>query len=488
MNLVKKAQSSIIWNTLFNIFKDIVNFCVMLILVRLLSPDDYGQFTLVTNIIGVIAAFSFQGLVSHAIQVRREDEVQWQIYFTAGRAIQFLLFVITNIIALALATFEEYVAIAPLIHLSSVLFLMEWPTEISIKMLERELDWKRRRLLHGLSLLVTSIIAIIMGLSGFGVYALIVPGLLINIPFIYDLFLRRKWRPTWEWNIEKIRPAFQFGLNRVGSGLIIKGRPLLETTAIVHILGFASAGFFGRVIGLGNLFTRRIAIQIMYAVYPVLTKIDKNTDKYRKMSGLVFRAVAWGSIPIGVIFSILAMPIVNTIYGDKWLSIVPLVPFAMIISVITALSHVLYTLLLGQDNQKKCLLLDIITLIFHIPILLFSISDGLYVYLQYLLLLEILIFVIATFWLSNTEGVRYKSILDSIVYAVLASFISASAFGGLFYVLGVNLDQFLTAFIFGIMFFIGYILSIRLFFLRSLNELLIVLPGRSKIRRVLYIK
>ena len=58
MNLVKKAQSSIIWNTLFNIFKDIVNFCVMLILVRLLSPDDYGQFTLVTNIIGVIAAFS----------------------------------------------------------------------------------------------------------------------------------------------------------------------------------------------------------------------------------------------------------------------------------------------------------------------------------------------------------------------------------------------------------------------------------------------
>ncbi len=91
----------------------------------------------------------------------------------------------------------------------SITFLLEWPCELRRKMIEREFDWKRLRLLEAIGLIAGALLALSMAWAGAGTYTLLVPGMLVTLPFIYDLFVIEKWRPTWSWSWDRYRPAWR---------------------------------------------------------------------------------------------------------------------------------------------------------------------------------------------------------------------------------------------------------------------------------------
>lgn len=486
--LAHKAKLSVLWNTGFNLFRDALQFGVMLVLVRLLNPEAYGQFGMANSVIGFISVFAFQNFISHTIQVRNEEDVHYQDQFTAGAFIQIGLFVLTNIVAVGLRFFDDYSAVAPLIHVLSVTFLLEWPCELRRKMLERALDWKRLRLLHGLGLLASSILAVGMGFMGAGVYALVAPGLLVSAPFIYELFCTQQWRPNWQWDRTRFDQAFRFGLTRLGSGITAKIRPLLENGFIVHFLGYASVGFMGRAVGLSTMFCQRLAEQLMYAIYPVLTKVEPGTERYRRMGVLILRLVAWVALPTAVIFAVLAKPVVLTVYGDKWLNVVPLLPWAMFVGALVALFHTTYMLLLAHHGQKFCLQLDFVVLLGNLTALYFGLPFGLMVYLQCLVAIQLIGFIILFWGLCRVGGAQWSGLVMALlppVVSIIAAYVCSESF---FTIVRIDISGFFTALAYGAQFLLAYLITIRLLFLRPLNEILEYLPGKKMIRSVLFVE
>jgi PST family polysaccharide transporter len=486
--LAHKAKLSVIWNTGFNLFRDTLQFGVMLVLVRLLDPEAYGQFGMANSVIGFISVFAFHNFIAHTIQVRNEEDVHYQDQFTAGAFIQIGLFFLTNIVAVMLLFVDSYAAIAPLVHLLSLTFLLEWPCELRRKMLERALDWKRLRLLHGVGLLASSILAVGMGFMGAGVYALIAPGLLVTAPFIYELFFTQHWRPNWHLDRVRFAPAFRFGLARLGSGLTAKMRPLLENGLIVQMLGYASAGFLGRAMGLSTMFCQRLALQLMYAIYPVLTKVEPGTDRYQRMSGLILRLVAWVALPTAVIFAALAQPVVLTVYGDKWLEVIPLLPWAMFAGALAALFHTTYMLLLAHHGQKFCLQLDVAVLMATLAALYFGLPYGLTLYLQCLVLIQLVASFVLFWGLCRAGGASWSGLgmaLFPPAVGSIAAFVSCKM---LFHAAKIDASAFFAALCYGIQFMIIYCLVIRLLFLRPLNELIEYLPGKNMIRSVFFVR
>lgn len=487
MSLLSKAKQSVIWNTGFNLFRDILQFCVMLALVRLLEPDDYGKFTLATNVIGLISAFAFQNFIAHTIQVRKEEEVNYQLHFTVGGVIQFSLFIITNIVAMALRYWESYSDIAPLVHVLSITFLLEWPCELRRKILERKLDWRRLRVLHGIGLIASSILAVTMGFLGFGVYALVIPGLLVTIPFIYELFFIMGWRPTWEWNLEKFQSAYKFGVVRIGSSLTNKIRPLIESAVIVQSLGYASVGILGRAVGLAMMLCQKFTAQLMYAIYPVLTKVDPGTEKYRLMSALVLRFIAWFSIPIAVIFSIISEAVVIIIYGEKWTEIIPLLPWAMSAAAIGSLVHVIYNLLLAHEEHKKCMWMDLLFLIGNLGALIWMLPYGLDLYIIGLFILQIILFGIVCFWLIKAGGISMDGVIKALAPAmagVIGAYFICNILNQL---MELNISLLYPALIYAGIFFILYVCIIRLLFKATIVELVSFLPAKNQLLRLLLI-
>lgn len=487
--LGQKASSSVLWNAGFNLFRDVMQFVVMAVLVRLLAREAYGEFTLVTSIIGFITVFAFNNFVAYTLQVRDDRDTHYQEHFTAGGFFQISLFVLTNLLALGLRWIPKYAPVAPYVHAMSVLYLLDWPCEFRRKMLERRFDWKRLRLLHGVGILLNAAIAIGMALAGCGTYALVLPGLVVTFPYMWDLFVRERWRPTWAWSRELYAPAWKFGLTRIGSGMTSNGRQLLESGVLSGFLGFAALGVFNRSVGLAQLFCWRVAIQLMSAIYPVLTRVESGEKNLARVGGLVLRAVLWTVIPIAVSFGTLAQPVVQTVYGANWDEVIPLLPWTMGWGVSAALGHVSYMLLLARQQPHKCLAGDLIFLIGTGACLWLVLPQGTTFYLAAVAGVQLCMSALLLFWLRQAGGLSWSGMAEAVFPAVAAAVLSWLLASLAVRVLGPGgPDTFWRAVAWGVVFISSYVLVLRIGFVRQLTALVHYCPGRAPLARVLALR
>lgn len=485
-NLGGKARSAVIWNTGFNLFRDLLQFGSMLVLVRLLAPESYGQFAMVTSIMGFLSVLSHNNFIGHILQVKEEADLRYQEHFTAGAVIQGSLFLITNGVAFSLQCIHSYAPIAPLIHVMSVTFLLEWPCELRRKMLERELNWKRLRLLQILGLITGASLALFMGWAGAGTYTLLIPGMLVTLPFIYDLFIIEKWRPAWTWSWSSYREVWRFGLTRLGSGLVGSGRQLMETSVLTSVVGFAMLGIFGRSIGLAQLFCQKFASQLMYAIYPILTRIDGREGDPTRVGGLVLRIVAWTAMPIAVVFANLAAPVVRVVYGDNWTAVTPLLPWAMGWGVLGALSTATYMLLLAKQQSRLCFYADTGTLFYTVVSLTTALPHGLTVYIGVQSGFQLIAVGILSYWLWVHRALSLRGLFNAIFPPLLACLMAYGVLEFLIYVILDDVDfTMFSAIGWGSLFLIIYVVVLRLCFKIEIKELVNYFPMKQKIWRYL---
>ena len=488
MSFARKARSAVVWNSAFNLFRSLLQFGLMLVLVRLLKPAAYGEFALVTGIIGFLAIFSFDNFVGYTLLVRDDKEVRYQEQFTAGAAITLVLFIAANFVAFSLRWFPAYAPVAPLVHAMSFTFPLEWPCELRRKMLERDYDWKRLRLLHASGLILSAVLAIALGWYGAGAYALIIPGMTVTLPFIVDLFVVRRWRPEWSWSWQNYRDAWHFGVTRIGSGMAARGRQLVESSVLAKVLGFTLLGFFNRAIGLAIIFCQGVAAQLMYAIYPVLTRLDPSPGHVARVNGLVLRIIAWIVVPIAAAFAILAEPVVQTVYGLKWSAVAPLLPFAMLWGILAALSAVTDSLLLSRREPRRCLIADVIALAGTAILLLLLLRQGPKTYLAGLTLLYSLIVCLSLFWLIQIDALKIRGVFSAILPPIICCLISFLICEGGRRIFAAETTSFVSAAIYGTSFFVFYIAVLRILFARLLTELAAYLPARKYVDRVLILK
>ena len=485
------ARSSVIWNTGFNLFRDVTQFGQSVVLARLLLPEAYGQFALVTSSIGFLSIFTSKNFVAYTLQVKDDQETHYQDHFTSGAVFQMGAFFIANAIAVAVRYLPasesvDYASIALPIHVMSTTFLLEWPTEIRLKMLERALDWKRRRLLHAIGIVAGMPVAILFALLGFGVYTLLIPGMLVTIPFIYDLFVYAKFRPTWEWSWINYQDAFRFGLTRIGAGASSTGRQLLENAVFSATLGFATLGFVNRAVGISQLACGKIAHQLMYAIYPILTRLEAKTGKAALAGDLVMRVVAWAATPLACSFGLLGLPVIATVYGSQWLQSAVFLRWTLAWVATMALTQVAYALLLARQKAKLCMMADVAILIGTAICLFTLLQHGVTVYYAGLsgvnaITLCVLLRILLKNDAITTDGLARAfapPLVASTIAILIASLLPFDAFSN---------TAFLPAFVWGTTFFVIYVICLRVLFVSPLTELVSYFPARRTISRLLWL-
>jgi teichuronic acid exporter len=486
-NLGTKAKLSVLWNTGFNLFRDGLQFFVMLVLVRMISPSTYGVFALLSSVMTFIHVFSFNTFIQHVLQVREDSKINYQNHFTFGFFLQVFLFFATNIIAFLLYLFDFYSAISLYLHVLSFVFFFELFSELYRMQLQRELDWKRMRILHGIGLLIGSILSIIIAYNGGGIYALILPGFFSNIPFIYEILITKKFRPTWYWNYKEYKETLNFSAKRILSGLTTTGKPLLENSFFVSSLSYTELGFYNRAIGLATILIQKFSLQLTFAIYPVLTKVKPFTKQFRRISGLIIQFTAWFIIPLAYIVKVLNENLVVVLYGDNWLDVIPYLGLAAIIMALIATKHVIYSLLLSSHQEKICSIFDFVFLILSILTLLLVLPLGImnYLYAQITLLFFSVLFLII---ISTTkEIIKINDVYKSVLPPLLGILISHITCKVIFDISNFGNYPMLDLFVNGISLITVYVIVLRLLFKKDLISIINYLPFKKILMKILII-
>jgi O-antigen/teichoic acid export membrane protein len=484
-DLAKKARTAVAWTAGLNILRDVVQFVQMIIVVRLLPPEAYGKYGLSNNIIGFMMVFSAREFIAHTVLERDDEAVNYQEQFTAGSVIHGALFLIANAVAFSLRWFPSYAPVAPLLHLSSVLFLLDLPSELRIRMLERRMDWRRLRTVEGTGILLGAACTIVLAYAGAGAYALVFPLFLIPGAFATDLLIGERWRPTFQWSHERYRASRAFGTRRIVSLSIVVGTTLFESSVMARSVGFAVLGLFGRATGMATLFCQRISSLLTAAIYPVLARIPRRSDAYRRVSALVLRTVAWMVVPIAVGLSLVRQDVVTVMYGSRWLEVIPLVPLAMSGGVVLAIGAASYSLLLASQEARLCLYADAWRLIAMPATVLIAIPLGLQAYLLGLVAVHLVSTILTLNWLRQTGGISIGGIVSAIVPPFAASAVAVLTAESARVLALAPMPPFLRLAIYIPVFAATYLVVLRTAFSAPLREVIGYLPKANHVHRLL---
>ena len=482
-SLGASARAALLWGGGFTLLRDVAQFALMLILVRLLNPADYGTAAFVQSIVGFLSMISYSTFSLHALQIRDPETIDWQAHFSIATVLNGSVFCIVLLSAYGLSFTVTYRDVAwPLAALGAG-FLIEIPGTMRARMLEANHEWKRFRLQLGIGTLLGMSVGLTVALLGGGVWALILQPPMLGLPAAFDLLVLARFRPDFTWSWDRYRETIWFGLNRVSSGTVGRARSLNENMLLSSIFDLATLGFFTRANGLGNLLAGRIGSIAMTSLYPVVTRAERGSQRFRRLSTLALRGVCWATAPAVIFLSVAAHDIVLLLYGAKWQNVIPLLPLAAVASGTIGIWNALALLLLANEDTRAALLLDVVAALSAIALAFLLVPYGAIAYLGGLAVHAAIFVGITAVVLLKRRATSIAGVAVAIFPAIGGSLSGALAVVGLRACIGADLTLPLRILLEGATVGLTYLLTLRIFFAIPLAELLSVVPGGRTLAR-----
>ncbi|MGB5850306.1 MAG: lipopolysaccharide biosynthesis protein, partial [Ignavibacteriaceae bacterium] len=418
MKLKHKIFDGVVWNSIGLIIDDGLSIIVKLILARLLLPEDFGIIGFAIVFIGMIRVFSDMGMTAALIQRKDVDlePIDYDTAFWVGIAWGiFLAAILAFAVAPIAASFFNEPLLASIIPVLSISFVLKPLTTVHIVNITRELDFKRIVLPQNISRIIAAVIAIIMALTGYGVWSLVFQRVLTNLFLVFIYTFISPWRPQMRYSNVSFKKIFSFGIYTTGTRIFNYLTNNIDYLLIGKMLGAQSLGVYSLAYNLTYVVRGQIMNVVNKVFYPTYSKVQ---DDLLTIKRYYFKVVKYNCIviyPLMVGLILLAEPFVLIGLGEKWSeAVIPLqlMAGAGLVHLLTSSNTIL---LRGIGKPRLEMIMSVVkTVGVTVPfIVLGVIYYGVNGAAGGLLAAKIVIFFINNFTLRKVAGIKFLEILDN---------------------------------------------------------------------------
>jgi O-antigen/teichoic acid export membrane protein len=151
----------------------VTSWLMTLVVIRLLTPADYGLMGLVSLFTGFVAMFNELGMGAALVQTRRVTGTLLAELFGLVLLLQILFGLLILVTAAPVADFFGEPRLVPMLQVQSLQFLFYGFAVVPDALLMRRLDFQRKSLVETVAALLASGATLLLAFTGFGVWALI---------------------------------------------------------------------------------------------------------------------------------------------------------------------------------------------------------------------------------------------------------------------------------------------------------------------------
>ena len=201
-SLKEKTVKGLGWSALDNAARYGMQFCIGIVLARLLSPDDYGLLGLAGIFTVVCTALVNGGFTTALIRKKEVSDDDYNTVFICNLGMSLLLYAVTFICAPLIANFFERQELTALARVSSLGLIIGALGLVQQTRLTKRIDFKTQTKITIVASAVSGVAGIGMALAGFGVWALVTQQLMIQILETLQLYIYNRWLPRLRFSIE----------------------------------------------------------------------------------------------------------------------------------------------------------------------------------------------------------------------------------------------------------------------------------------------
>lgn len=325
------------WNYLAFGLRKLLNLITISILAHILVPENFGLVALAAVTMDYLSIFSDLGLGAALIQRKHSVEESANTAFVMNFLAGILLTIITFIIAPLAADFFRDEQVTTVLRWLGLTFFLASFGSVHNVLLQRELDFKKKIIPDLGNSIIKAIVSIVLALSGFGVWALVIGQLAGTGISSVLLWVVLPWRPRFRWNSGIAKELFRYGFSIMGSNALSIWEDSFDYLVIGRIYNSALLGIYTIAYRLPQMLVINILWVMTAVIFPAFSSLQDEKDALRKMFLSIVRYVELLVTPICIGMLVAADPIIRVAFGEQWIASIPVLRvlsiYALVISI-----------------------------------------------------------------------------------------------------------------------------------------------------------
>lgn len=351
-------RSALGWSFLNNMLGRLGSALVGILLARILAPADYGVYAVCLVVLAALLSLNELG-VSLAV-VRWPGDVQRiaPTVMTLALTSSSVLYVVCFALAPTVADALHAPQATNILRLLATAVLIDAVTAVPVGLMTRDFLQRRRLVIDSVALVTVSSVSIALAVQGYGPWSLAWGNLMGNL---VSAILITAWAPL------RIRPGFDravardllsFGLPLAGASVLAFAMLNIDYVVVGAVLGPVALGFYLLAFNLSSWPVNLVSAPVRRVAVPAFARLRDTGQE----SGLAFvRAsvlLLAATIPAVLLLALLAHPLVQLVYGGKWLPAADVLPLLAALALARVLSELTYDFLVAHARSRSNLVVQ----------------------------------------------------------------------------------------------------------------------------------
>ncbi len=301
-------------------FLFVVSMASMVVLARLLSPEDYGIVGMVAAVIGFLGLIKDSGLSAATIQRETVTKELVSTVFWINIALGVILTAFTSVLAPMLVAFYREPRLYGITVALAGSFLIDAAGAQHMALLRRQMRMNAIAAIDVVSNVICVIVGIVMALLGFEYWALVAMPLSRAFVNTLAVWIVEPWRPGLPRRGSGARSMLRFGGYLTGVHLLSYSVRNVDNVLIGWYWGATSLGLYQKAYSLLMLPISQVNTPIGGVAISALSRIQSDSERYRRYFIGGYTIAASIILPILIASTIYAEDIIRLILGEQWIS------------------------------------------------------------------------------------------------------------------------------------------------------------------------
>ena len=371
------------WGSAYNIGVSLITillgFIRSVLLMRILSPDDYGMVALALFFVTFVTPFSVLGIDSALIQKKDPHKGDFSTHFSIRLGLSVLLLIVGFLVApLLRKIYADQVVVVDVLLVLLVINIIQASYSTPGIVVRRDMRFGAIAVLNLSASLAMTIVAPLFAFLGAGLWSLVAEQAASQVVrWVGFWVVLHPWRPSLRFVTEKAKDLILFGSGVLSSNLLGISLDRFDDFWTGTFLGSAALGYYSRAYEMAQYPERILATPITNVFFPTYAAVHEDKET---LSKAFFRSSSF-LVRAGFLFAIVllasAPELTVILFGEKWLPIIPIFQLMMIYIFLNPLYANLSYLIMGVGKPGILARVRLVqVVIFVITVILFAYAWG----------------------------------------------------------------------------------------------------------------
>ena len=420
-SLKSKTVKGVVWSSIERFSTQGVQFLIMIIMARLLTPKDYGLIGMLAIFLAVAQSLIDSGFSQALIRKQDRTDVDNSTVFYFNIVVSSALYLILFIAAPFVADFYNQPELTSVMRVVCLGVILNSLAVVQRALLTVRIDFKTQAKASLSAAVISGCIGIVLAYCGFGVWSLVVQQLLNLSVNTLLLWIFSKWRPIAVFSWKSFHELFAFGSKMLASGLLDTLYRNIYPIVIGKLFSASSLGHYTRAHQFSEFPSSNVTGIIQRGTYPILCGIQDETERLAIVYRKFLKLSAFIIFPLMIGLSAVARPFIDIVLGAQWGfcgQLLQIICFAMMWYPIHAIN---LNLLQVKGRSDLFLRLEIIKKILGITVLCITAPFGLVVMCYGQIFNSIVALVINTYYTGKLINVGFIRQMKDLLPTILLS-------------------------------------------------------------------